>query len=75
MDTNLRPQKKNSLHVIAIMNLLSLILKLCLHLKTLAIGGLESYNYRTWCEKIVFIGIISVHDVSLTRLTPPVKSE
>lgn len=24
---------------------------------------------------MVFIGIISVHDVSLTRLTPPVKSE
>lgn len=68
-------QRINSFHVIAIINIPSLILKQCLHPKAQAIGELESYNYRTWCEKMVFIGITSVHDVSLTRLTPPVKSE
>lgn len=73
--SNSLARESNRFHVIAIMNTPSLILKQCLHPWTLASGGLESYNYRTWCEKMVFIGIISVHDVSLTRLTPPVKSE
>ncbi len=60
-------------HAIAIMNTPWLMLKQSP--QTQATCRLESYNYRTGCKKMVFIGIISVHDVSLTRLTPPEKSE
>lgn len=60
---------------IAIMNILSIIWKQCLHLYTLAIGGLESHNYQTWCVKMVFTSFISVHDVSLTRLAPSLRGE
>lgn len=64
---------QKSKHFLVIMKILRPILKQCPHPQTQAIGGLESFNYGARCEKKVS-GIISVHDVGATRLTPLVRS-